>query len=321
MKSGGLSLIRVAKLLGISVAIVLVLLYVDYQYGLRITPKTLTRQSKTEHFHIYTDIEDASLDYYEDFFEGFYDYVNREYFEIGQKRPLKVYLFKGMESYGPFVEKTRGLRTPYGFYMGPWVNIIVVNRESGLGTVTHELVHHFTRTSFKRRPAIWAYEGIATFFEKFIGHIDENGKLIISFGYFSNWRFPLIKAKQDSLSIDELIESRQPDQSQARALMLFLHKKGLFKEFVRQLKVQKNDPTGALTLQKVYGKDILQIQYEWKNWVRQQTIDENIKLVEKAFVLPAKEWETWWSQNSSRLYWDENQQIYRVRKSAAQTRD
>lgn len=96
--------------------------------------------------------------------------------------------------------------------------------------------------------------------------------------------------------------------------MLFLHKKGLFKQFVREMSVQKNDPTGELTLQKVYGKSIAQIEQEWKDWVMAQPIDADVNLVPKAFVLPAKEWQTWWQNNSPRLYWDEAEQIYRVRK-------
>lgn len=305
--------LRVLKLLGVGILLFLLVLYADYQYGLRRPPKSLTRQSKTGHFHIYTDVDEASLDYYEHFFEGFYDYFNREYFEIGQSRPLKVYLFKGAESYSPFAESVRGLRTPYGFYMGPWANTIVVNRESGLGTTTHELVHHFIRTSFVRRPPKWVDEGIATFFEKFIGHIGEDGKLTISFGYFSNWRFPETKRLAKWLSIEGLVTLEEPDQSAARSLMLFLHKKGLFKQFVREMSVQKNDPTGELTLQKVYGKSIPDIEREWKDWVMAQPIDKDVTLVPRAFVLPEREWQQWWQLNQSRLYWSEAEQIYRAR--------
>jgi hypothetical protein len=314
MKRGRFSLFRILKLLGISVLLALVLLYIDYKYGLRITPGALTKRSKTEHFHIYTDVDDASLNYYEHFFEGFYSYINKEYFEIGQKRPLKVYLFNDVSSYGWFVLASRGPRTPYGFYMGPWANIIVVNRQSGLGTATHELVHHYIRTSFVRRPAKWAEEGICVFFEKFIGYLDENGKLHISFGYFSNWRFPIVKRLVKWLSLGDLVSAKEPDQSNAGALMLFLHKKGLFKEFVRQLSMATDDPNCVGTLERVYGKPLSGIEKDLQEWVGQQPIDGDVNLVQQSFVLSANDWQIWWQRNSSRLYWDEAEQVYRTRK-------
>jgi hypothetical protein len=61
MKAGRLSLLRILKLLGIIALVVLVLLYIDYTYGLRRHPKSLSKQSKTAHFYIYTDIDDVSL--------------------------------------------------------------------------------------------------------------------------------------------------------------------------------------------------------------------------------------------------------------------
>jgi hypothetical protein len=313
MKTGGFSLIRIGKLLGIVIVLLLAVLYIDYQFGLRKTPEALTKHVKTRHFSIYTDIEDEKLKHYENFFEGFYDYFNKEYFEIGQKRPLKIYLFKGDESYRPYQETVRGPRTPYGFYMGPWANIIVVNHSSGLGTATHELVHHFTKTTFVKNPPKWAYEGISVFFEKFIGHFEQDGSLVISFGYFSNWRFPDIKKRVKWLSLDDMVSSDQPDQSAAGALMLFLHKKGLFKEYVKQLRKVSDDPNGVKTLEKLYGSPLNQIEKDLKDWIVNQPIDSDVMLVESSFVLPADKWQAWLQRNGPRLYWSQEEQIYRVK--------
>jgi hypothetical protein len=282
-------------------------------YGLRRHPKALWNRRKTEHFHIYTDHGSASLNYYEHFLEGFFEYFDSEFVKIGQKRRLKVYLFKDTSSYKPFAQSARKQYTPYGFYMGPWVNIIVINRESGLGTATHELVHHFIATSFAKDPPEWVNEGIATFFEKFIGHLDKEGKLTISVGYFSNWRFPITKKNADRLSLSRLISAADPDQCATRSLMLFLHKEGLFKRFVRQMSTQTNDPAGSVTLQNVYGKSIREIEQEWKDWIRSQPIDGNVKLVERAFVKTYEEWQRWLNANKDSLYWSEQEQIYRVK--------
>ena len=148
-------------------------LYYKYNPG-----SLLPKEYKTEHFKIYTNLGTENTQYYTDVFEGFFDYFNNHYFEIGQKKRLNVYLFGDPYTYDTFVRTFKGY-TPYGFYMGPADNIIVVNCDSGLGTATHELVHHFIATSFERRPPKWIDEGIATFFEKFIGHLDAEGNLDI----------------------------------------------------------------------------------------------------------------------------------------------
>jgi hypothetical protein len=67
--------------------------------------------------------------------------------------------------------------------------------------------------------------------------------------------------------------------------MLFLHKKGRFKNFVGQMAEQTNDPTGWVTLQNVYGKSIPRIEQDWKDWIMSQPSDANVALVQRAFVL------------------------------------
>src|SRR4030043_2329081 len=69
-----------------------------------LTRQILTNQRQTEHFHIYSNLDKASLDYYEQFFEGFFEYFSREYFPIRQRRPLKVFLFQDTDSYMPYAK-------------------------------------------------------------------------------------------------------------------------------------------------------------------------------------------------------------------------
>ncbi len=308
-----IKLLRILFLFGIAILLFLLVVYADYRFGLRKHPKILATQRKTKHFHIYTDLDSDSLDYYEHFLEGFYDYFSSRYCKIGQKRRLKVYLFRDTGSYQPYAQSVSKLNTPYGFYMGPWANIIVVNRDSGLGTATHELVHHFIATSFARQAPDWVNEGIATFFEKFIGHLDQQGNLTISFGYFSNWRFPITKQNINSISLSRLIASTNLDQCAARALMLFLHKKGRFGNFVSQMSTQTQDSTGSVTLRKVYGKSISRIEQDWKDWIKSQPLDGNVALVQRAFVLKDKDWQSWWDANKNTLYWNQDEQIYKVK--------
>ncbi|NIM12520.1 MAG: hypothetical protein GTO45_10480 [Candidatus Aminicenantes bacterium] len=276
--------------------------------------RILPNQRKTSHFHIYTNLDEDSLDYYEHFFEGFYQYFNVEYFTIGQDKPLKVYLFKNTGSYESYARRIFKHNTFYGFYAGPKYNAIFVNRDSGLGTVTHELVHHFVTTSFVKLSPKWIDEGIATFFEKFIGYLDQEGRLTISFGYFSNWRFPITKMYIDRISLNDLIYARNPDQCAVRSFMLFLHKKGFFKSLIKQMRVQTDDPDGLITLQRVYGKSKPQIEQEWKSWIKSQPLDGNVFLVKRAFVKTDSQWKAWWEANKDRIYWNEKEQIFRIRE-------
>ena len=275
--------------------------------------KILTNHRQALHFDIYSNLDTETIEYYVQFLEGFYYYINEEYFKIGQKKPLKVYLFADFNSYKWYAERVNA-NTAYGFYMGKHENIIVVNHESGLGTATHELIHHFIATSFARKPAKWVNEGIATFFEKFIGHLDDEKKLYISFGYFSNWRFPLAKLTVKAIDLNEMIKAKRPEQCAARSLMVFLNKKGVFKDFVREISKEKKDRDGSTTLERVYGKPITEIEKEWKEWMEQQPIDDDVLLVPAAFVLRKSDWEKWWADNQDRLYWSEDEQIYRVKK-------
>jgi hypothetical protein len=268
----------------------------------------------TERFHIYTDLDSNTLDYYKLFFNGFFDYFEENYFKINQKQPITIYLFKSQSSCKPYAKSIRRSYTPYGFYLGQGRNLIVVNRESGLGTIAHELVHYFIDTGFAVRPPKWINEGIATFFEKFIGHFDENGKLTISFGYFSNWRFPAAKKRINELTLEKLMKSDEPDECAARSIMLFLHKKKLLGACIEKWRVERTEPTGVRDLEQVYGKTIDQFEVDWKRWVRAQPIDENVNLVPVAFVLRQKEWDKWLSENENRLYWDEEEKLYKARK-------
>ena len=81
-------------------------------------PKVLSNTRETKHFYFYTNLDRNLLDYYEQVFEGFYSHFNKNYFRIGQKQPLRVFLFKDTESYEPYARKALKRYTRYGFYMG-----------------------------------------------------------------------------------------------------------------------------------------------------------------------------------------------------------
>jgi len=280
----------------------------------------LSTQLITRHFNIHTNLDFERLDYFEKLFEGFYEYYDREFLEIKQPERLEVFLFDGPRYYGPFARHLTGPDyTPYGFYV-PSMNIIVVNADTGLGTLTHELAHHFTDCAFDYRPVQWINEGISTYFEKFIGYLDEEGKMHITFGYFSNLRLPQAKEIIHEFTFSELIGRGGFPQSLIRTFVIFLHKKGKFKDFVRAAAAGSlDDPFGLGAIEKVYNKPLEEIEAEWKKWVLELPMDDDIFLVDEAFVKTPEEWEKWWGENEERLYFSPEEQIYRVKEGHKKT--
>ncbi|MCK4958696.1 MAG: hypothetical protein KAT00_04840 [Planctomycetes bacterium] len=267
----------------------------------------------TKHYNIHTNLDFERLDYFEAFFEGFFEYFDREVFTIKQPKRLEVFLFDSLKYYRPYAERLAGPNcTPYGFYI-PGEHVIVVNADSGLGTITHELTHHFVYCGFDWKPSSWVHEAIASFFEKFIGYLDENNKLNLTVGYFSSLRLPFTREHLGEFDLLRLISQANPPQAPLRSFMMFLHQKGKFREFAQLASNSRSDPYGLGSLEKVYDKPIKEIEIEWKQWVRQIPMDNDTFLVEESFVKTWPEWQQWWSQNKHRLYLNHEENKYHIK--------
>jgi hypothetical protein len=276
-------------------------------------PASLGNSITSQYLQIHTDLAGEQADFYANFFNEFYRYFEREYFPIHQKQRLKVLLFGNPAAYRDYVEGQFKNYTPYGSYLGLKKNTIIVNLNSGLGTATHELVHHFMAVGKINNYPDWVNEGFPAFFEKFIGYMDTRGKLNISLGYFSNWRFPLTKHVIDKYTLVALFKTR--DQSVARSFNLFLHRQGCLTEFIKTLYTGKGRADPLKTLEVIYGADLVTIEREWIGWAKSQSIDANVKFVERSFILPYPEWVRWWNINQEYLHWDEENRLYVVKDS------
>lgn len=274
-------------------------------------PDPLGNRIESRYFQIYTDLADEPAEFYTAFFNEFYRYFEREYFSLPQKKRLRVFLFGNPAAYRDYVEENFKNFTPYGSYLGRRYNTIVVNLNSGLGTATHELVHHFMATGNIDRYPDWISEGFPAFFEKFIGFIDTQGKLHISLGYLSNWRFPLTRAVIDQYTLEALFKT--DDQSVARSFILFLHRQRCLREFIQTLQTGEGKTDPVITLERICSADLDTIENEWKAWVKSQPIDANVKLVHKSFILPYTQWVRWWNNNRDYLLWDEEKKLYVVK--------
>lgn len=268
----------------------------------------------TEHFLIYSNFSEEEVYIYKLFFEGFYDYFKRELFDPKVTKPLKIYLFKDADSFRPFALR-RGLLDTNGFYI-PKENAAFVNRDLGLGVACHEIVHHFIHKGFKEEPALWIHEGIAMFFERYIAYLDENDELVLSFGYFSSWRYDEIKILIEKSSIDDLILAREHYSHSSSSLMYYLYLNGLFKPFVKQACQTRLDAYGLGTLQAVCGKPLAEIDKEWKAFLHTQLLDDHVSIVSESKLMTQAEYRKWWDANKDRLYWNEEAQVFRLRTKA-----
>ena len=270
---------------------------------------TLTRQIEAQDFVIHTDLSESQAKHYAAVFEGFYNYFGTNYFPLAQQKKLVMLLFSKTADYEAFHAPGKP-PSPFGYYQ-PARNTLVVNVERGLGTAMHELVHHFQTVGGMDHHPDWINEGIPMFFEKFMGHVANDGTLHLSVGYFSNWRFPIAKEKIGSFTLRRMIDEGEP--CLASSFMLFLHKKGHMRRFVQQLQAKGKEAKPEDILVGVYGQPIATIEREWKEWIAGQLIDGNVNLVPLSFVKTEPEWAAWWQANKDRLVWDEAQGIYRVR--------
>jgi hypothetical protein len=202
------------------------------------------------------------------------DLLRKDFFNKNPPLILDIWLFKDTDSY------TRHARelfndepgTPYGYYSSA-NRALVMNIETGSGTLVHELVHPFMDANFPACPP-WFNEGLASLYEQ-SGEVD--GHL---YGY-PNWRLPALKQAIKAANVPSfksLMEMNteafyQQDKgtnyAQSRYLCYYLQEHGLLTKFYREFTAnQSTDPSGYLSLQKVLGEsDLRAFQKKWEKFV------------------------------------------------------
>jgi hypothetical protein len=200
--------------------------------------------------------------------------LKKAYFEEDPLEIIDIWLFKDKESYEKhsweiFRDKPS---TPFGYYSEEH-HALVMNIDTGGGTLVHEIVHPFMKVNFPACPA-WLNEGLASLYEQSQGE----GARIIG---LPNWRLPGLQEairKKRVPSFKDLTgttsqefyrEDRGTNYAQARYLCHYLQEKGLLERFYRAFRSKvKEDPTGYGTLQEILGeKDMDAFKLEWEAFV------------------------------------------------------
>jgi hypothetical protein len=202
------------------------------------------------------------------------DRLKQDFFLNDPKDILDIWLFKDAASY----EKHAGLlfgdkpTTPYGYYSSAH-KALIMNIETGGGTLVHEIVHPFMEANFPACPP-WLNEGLGSLYEQ-CG--DANGHI----HGFTNWRLPglqqAIRSKQvpsfkDLTALDANAfynEDKGVNYAQARYLCYYLQEKGVLVKFYQEFHArQKEDPSGFNTLQKILAEaDMDAFKTKWEKYV------------------------------------------------------
>ncbi len=196
-----------------------------------------------------------------------------QFFTVKPSRPIKVFLFKDDASYRKHARKLFGDEpsTPYGYYKSSHRSL-VMNIATGTGTLVHEMTHALIEYDFPQVPA-WFNEGLGSLFEQC--HVTPRGlKGLI------NWRLPILRKAIRESKLTGLRgltstttsqfyrDERGTHYAEARYFCMYMQERGLLEKFYKTFKTNfKEDPTGAKTIEKLFGKKLEEIEKEWLRWV------------------------------------------------------
>jgi hypothetical protein len=195
------------------------------------------------------------------------------FFDQPPTKPVTIVLLSGDESYERCVYALEGRRrAAYAGFYERKDRRLIVNLDTGEGTLAHELTHALAHFDFPEMPE-WFDEGLASLFEE--ARFSEDRLHIAG---RTNWRGrDLLPALHDGTlrPIESLIDDtrvrsdRQTiDYAHARYFCLFLQQRGLLEAFYRKFRLGiGSDPTGSRTLRTLFGvSDLSSVDADFRAW-------------------------------------------------------
>jgi len=190
------------------------------------------------------------------------DRLKQDYFSQDPPHVINIWLFQDKSSYEQNTVDifSRRPQTPFGYYTARH-KALVMNIETGGGTLVHEIVHPFVAANFPGCPS-WLNEGLGSLYEQCQ---DRNGHI----HGLTNWRLhglheALKDEKYKMPTFEELCstftrefyeEDPGTNYAQARYLLYYLQEQGLLVKFYHEFRRSaQDDPTGYGTLCKVLGR-------------------------------------------------------------------
>ena len=197
-----------------------------------------------------------------------------DYFEKKPDEITTIFLFKDDETYRYWAkrlfEDTDLSR--FGYYK-PSKKTMLMNINTGGGTLVHELTHAFVRYDFPEIPS-WFNEGLGSLYER----CSMNNKIILG---HTNWRLPELQSAIASgtyTSLDLLVNMSEDDfygyesslnYAQARYLCQYLQQKNLLKKFYKTFRDSySRDNTGKTFLEEITKMKIDTLDEDFVKWVK-----------------------------------------------------
>jgi hypothetical protein len=200
--------------------------------------------------------------------------LKQEYFQKDPAEILDIWLFRDEASYR---KHARALfndepDTPYGYYSSAH-HALIMNIETGGGTLVHEIVHPFVEANFPDCPP-WFNEGLGSLYE-------QSGEQDGHIHGFTNWRLPGLQQAIRAHAVPPFKtlmaletnafynEDKGTNYGQSRYLCYYLQEKGLLAKFYKEFYAHREgDPTGYKTLQTILGEsDMDAFQERWEKFV------------------------------------------------------
>lgn len=160
----------------------------------------------------------------------------------------------------------------YGYYK-PSERTMLMNINTGTGTLVHEMTHALVRYDFPDIPS-WFNEGLGSLYER----CSLNNKTIL--GYV-NWRLPALQdalADKSYTSLSKLMKTNWDEfygdrsdvnYSQARYLCMYLQESGLLKKYYKHFRdTYSEDNTGIKQIEFITGKSISSLDDDYVEWVK-----------------------------------------------------
>jgi len=203
-------------------------------------------------------------------------YMNDRFAKLPE-RAVSVYLFRANEPYQAFCKKHVGgpCISIFGFYE-PSMRALVMNAGTGIGTLTHELVHPIVEADFPSAPT-WLNEGIASLYEAPV--FPRPGEV----HGVKNWRHARIrsalarKTEASMVSLKTLFDLSDHDfraehedvhYAVARYACQWLDQQKLLWPFYKDFREHADeDPSGRASFARVTGKTVDQADAVWRPWV------------------------------------------------------
>ncbi len=197
-----------------------------------------------------------------------------DYFSTRPDEATTIFLFKDDKTYRYWAKTLYDDDdlSKYGYYK-PSEKTMLMNINTGTGTLVHEMTHALARYDFPDIPS-WFNEGLGSLYER----CSLNNKTIL--GYV-NWRLPALQdaiADKSYTSIEKLMKTNWEEfygagsdvnYSQARYLCMYLQEQGLLKKYYKHFRDTYNsDNTGISQIEKITGKSISELDADYLAWVK-----------------------------------------------------